>query len=55
MMASEYAPTLTLMNAKKRAQMLQHIRAFFEARNIGVVTSMILRASKNATAYSSIF
>ena len=41
MMASEYAPTLTLMNAKKRAQMLQHIRAFFEARNIMEVTTPI--------------
>lgn len=51
MIASEYAPTLTLMNAKKRAQMLQHIRAFFEARNIMEVTTPILSQAANTDVY----
>ncbi|WP_306463832.1 amino acid--tRNA ligase-related protein, partial [Stenotrophomonas maltophilia] len=42
---------LTLMNAKKRAQMLQHIRAFFEARNIMEVTTPILSQAANNDVY----
>ncbi|WP_049236720.1 EF-P lysine aminoacylase EpmA [Moraxella canis] len=50
-MSSDFAPTLTLADAKKRAKLLQLIRAFFDERGVMEVTTPILSHAGNTDVY----
>lgn len=50
-MSSDFAPTLSLADAKKRAKLLQKIRAFFDERGVMEVTTPILSHAGNTDVY----